>query len=99
MRGKGRSANMSQKLTYLYCRLSKEDGDALESNSIGNQKKLLTDYAERNGLTPYVIEVGDGYSGANFQRPRLSVNVCGDTGGERASLCCQGFIEVRAVIP
>ena len=60
---------MSQKLTYLYCRLSKEDGDALESNSIGNQKKLLTDYAERNGLTPYAIEVDDGYSGANFQRP------------------------------
>ena len=60
---------MAKKTNYLYCRLSKEDGDALESNSIGNQKKLLTDYAERNGLTPYVIEVDDGYSGANFQRP------------------------------
>jgi DNA invertase Pin-like site-specific DNA recombinase len=60
---------MDKKTTYLYCRLSKEDGDALESNSIGNQKKLLTDYAERNELIPYKIEVDDGYSGANFQRP------------------------------
>jgi DNA invertase Pin-like site-specific DNA recombinase len=58
------------KLTFLYCRLSRDDGDSdRESNSIGNQKKILTDYAERNGFTPYAIAVDDGYTGTNYNRP------------------------------
>ena len=32
----------------LYIRLSREDGDKEESDSVGNQKKLLLGFAERN---------------------------------------------------
>jgi hypothetical protein len=48
-------ADMSKhKYTILYCRLSRDDGsDAQESNSIGNQKRMLIEYAERNGFTPF----------------------------------------------
>lgn len=43
----------SPKLTILYLRLSKGDIGQGESNSITNQRRLLTEYAERNGFTPY----------------------------------------------
>ena len=47
---------MNQKYTVLYARLSKDDaGENEVSNSIVNQRNLLTDFAERSGLTPYVI--------------------------------------------
>lgn len=34
--------------TALYCRLSREDGDRMESDSIGNQRKLLESYIENH---------------------------------------------------
>ena len=37
-------------ITALYCRLSLEDGKDNESMSISNQKLLLKDYAETNGM-------------------------------------------------
>jgi DNA invertase Pin-like site-specific DNA recombinase len=58
-----------QKLTILYARLSVEDARDGESGSIQNQKMLLQDYAERNGLTPYVHIYDDGYSGTGWDRP------------------------------
>ena len=58
------------KLTILYQRLSKDDDQqAGESNSILNQRRLLEEYAERNGFTNCVSIADDGYSGTNFQRP------------------------------
>ena len=59
----------TQKITILYARLSRDDGDASESNSIQNQRRILSEYAERNGFIPYEIAVDDGYSGTNFNRP------------------------------
>lgn len=41
------------KITALYCRLSLEDGKDNESMSISNQKLMLKDYAEKNGLFSY----------------------------------------------
>ena len=38
-------------ITALYCRLSRDDGTESESNSIGNQKKLLSQKAKEMGLT------------------------------------------------
>ena len=35
--------------TALYCRLSREDGDRMESDSIGNQRKLLEEYRKPPG--------------------------------------------------
>ncbi|WP_419575820.1 recombinase family protein [Ruminococcus sp.] len=55
--------------TALYCRLSRDDGTESESNSIGNQKKLLSQKAKEMGLTDTKYYVDDGYTGTNFNRP------------------------------
>ena len=53
----------------LYCRLSKDDDLQGESNSITNQKEILTQYAKENNLNIYDVYIDDGYSGTNFERP------------------------------
>ena len=53
----------------LYCRLSKDDDLQGESNSITNQKEILTQYANENNLNIYDVYIDDGYSGTNFERP------------------------------
>jgi DNA invertase Pin-like site-specific DNA recombinase len=58
-----------QKLTILYERLSRDDGEDSVSNSIKNQRAMLEEYAERNNLKPYLHIQDDGYSGTNFSRP------------------------------
>jgi DNA invertase Pin-like site-specific DNA recombinase len=58
-----------QKLTILYARLSKGDELLGESNSISNQRKLLEEYAERNGFTPHICITDDDFTGTNFARP------------------------------
>ena len=58
-----------QKITILYCRLSNEDSQDGESNSIQNQRELLTKYARDHGYTNLKILVDDGYTGTNFNRP------------------------------
>jgi len=64
---------MSNLKTVLYCRLSQDDEQQGESNSIINQKKILKDYAKRNGLMNNEFIVDDGYSGTRFDnRPGLS---------------------------
>ena len=66
----GKEAEMNtQKLTVLYARLSRDDGEDGVSSSIKNQLDMLRDYAERNGFTPYVALQDDGFSGTNFDRP------------------------------
>lgn len=56
-------------ITALYCRLSRDDGTESESNSIGNQKKLLSQKAKEMGLTDTKYYVDDGYTGTNFNHP------------------------------
>lgn len=56
-------------ITALYCRLSRDDGTESESNSIGNQKKLLSQRAKEMDLTDTKYYVDDGYTGTNFNRP------------------------------
>lgn len=56
--------------TAIYIRLSREDGDKEESDSVGNQRKLLTDFVEsKTELLLYDVYVDDGYTGTNFNRP------------------------------
>ena len=64
-----RKNKFTQSVTALYCRLSIEDGRENESMSISNQKALLRDFAEKNGLLDYEYYVDDGYTGRNFNRP------------------------------
>lgn len=64
-----RKSESNQKIAALYCRLSLEDGGNAESMSISNQKLMLAEYAERNGMFRYEYYVDDGYTGRNFNRP------------------------------
>lgn len=57
------------KITALYERLSRDDEQAGESNSILNQKKYLEEYAQQRGLRNIRHFYDDGYSGTNFNRP------------------------------
>lgn len=56
-------------ITAIYCRLSRDDGSETESNSICNQKKMLTQKAKELGLTNTKFYVDDGFTGTNFNRP------------------------------
>ena len=55
-------------ITVLYCRLSKDDKDKDESNSIANQKIILGRYAIDNRLVNPIFFVDDGISGSTFDR-------------------------------
>ena len=60
------------KITALYCRLSRDDELTGDSNSIVNQKAILSKYAKENGFKNPLFYVDDGYSGTNFNRPNWS---------------------------
>ena len=57
------------KITALYERLSRDDDNAGDSNSIVNQKKHLESYAQQRGYTNCRHYTDDGWSGGNFERP------------------------------
>ena len=53
-----------------YLRLSREDGDKAESDSVGNQRKLISDYLRnKSDFILYDEYVDDGFTGTNFNRP------------------------------
>ncbi len=60
---------MYEKITALYCRYSRDDGQEEENASITHQRELLKEYAENNGYTNLRYYADDGYSGTNFDRP------------------------------
>ena len=60
---------VENKITALYCRLSQDDGREGESNSISNQKEILSQYARANGFHNTMFFVDDGISGTTFDRP------------------------------
>lgn len=66
---------MSDKVyrTAVYCRLSREDGDKAESNSIASQRAICEDYIARHDDLELVCEpfIDDGYSGVSFNRPQF----------------------------
>lgn len=61
--------NLPDRITALYCRLSAEDANEGESNSISNQKQILAQVALRENLPNPFFFVDDGFSGSNAQRP------------------------------
>ena len=57
----------------IYLRLSKDDGDKEESESIANQKSLILDFAKSlPDVRINKIRIDDGYSGVNFNRPAFN---------------------------
>ena len=69
--------SLPDKITALYCRLSAEDANEGESNSISNQKQILAQVAMRENLPNPFFFVDDGFSGSNAQRPdfQLMINL------------------------
>jgi len=69
MKGAETMLRQSDKITALYCRLSRDDELQGDSNSIVNQKAILSKYAKENHFSNTLFFVDDGYSGTNFNRP------------------------------
>lgn len=63
------AAAKNDRITALYCRLSRDDDLQGESNSIINQKQILKKYADENGFSNTMFFIDDGYSGTTFERP------------------------------
>lgn len=61
----------TDKITALYCRLSQEDMQAGESESIQNQKLILQKYADEHHFFNTRFFVDDGFSGVSFEREGL----------------------------
>ena len=61
--------NIQEKITALYCRLSRDDEQEGDSNSIVHQKEILMKYAKEHKFRNIETFVDDGYSGTNFKRP------------------------------
>ena len=59
------------KITALYCRLSQEDMQAGESESIQNQKLILQRYADEHFFLNTRFFIDDGFSGVSFEREGL----------------------------
>jgi len=62
----------TDKIDALYCRLSVDDRADGESNSIANQKTILSRYAKEKGFTNPIFYVDDGVTGTTFNRPGLN---------------------------
>jgi len=57
-----------EKITALYLRLSRDDDQQGESNSISNQRAMLSEYAKKNGFRNVKVFIDDGVSGVTFNR-------------------------------
>ena len=60
------------KITALYCRLSRDDEQDGLSGSIKNQQVILEKYAQENGFKNTRVFIDDGWSGTNFARPAFT---------------------------
>ena len=61
----------NRKIAFAYLRLSNDEieAGASESSSITNQRMIIQDFCERNGILLVRVFVDDGWSGGNFERP------------------------------
>jgi DNA invertase Pin-like site-specific DNA recombinase len=78
---------MNKQITVLYERLSVDDGTDAESNSIANQKQLLSEYAERNNLPNPTHMWDDGWSGVRWDRPGFNQMLAEIQAGNVAAVC------------
>ena len=63
------SGNLIEEWTALYVRLSRDDENEGDSNSIQHQIEILTKYCKDHAISRYQIYKDDGFSGTNFKRP------------------------------
>ena len=79
----------TDKAVALYCRLSRDDGGDSESNSIGNQKTILSRYAAEHGFSNTKFYIDDGWSGANFNRPGFEAMMSDVDNGLIGTIICK----------
>ncbi|HNZ49717.1 MAG TPA: recombinase family protein [Candidatus Hydrogenedentes bacterium] len=84
-----RATSNTEKIAALYCRLSRDDGGDAESNSIGNQKTILSRYAAEHGFPRTKFYVDDGWSGANFSRPGFEAMMSDVDAGLIGTIICK----------
>ncbi len=75
-----------EKYTALYCRLSRDDDNIGDSDSIVHQKEILSNFAKENNLKNTKIYIDDGYSGSNFERPDFKRLMQGVEDGEISTI-------------
>lgn len=69
-------------ITAMYERLSKDDENAGDSNSIVHQKEMLEDFARQHGFTNCIHYTDDGWTGASFDRPAWNRLIAGVKNGD-----------------
>jgi DNA invertase Pin-like site-specific DNA recombinase/predicted metal-binding protein len=84
----------SVKITALYERLSRDDELQGESNSITNQKRLLEDYAARNGFKNVTHFTDDGISGTTFNRKGWNALLAEIEAGNVAAVICKDLSRI-----
>lgn len=73
----------------IYCRLSVEDQKEGESESIGNQRMLLEDYAKRQGWAIFGVYTDDDYSGLRDDRPAFTQMLQDAKEGQFSIILCK----------
>ena len=88
-----------ENLAVMYLRLSKEDGEKTESNSISNQREIIDSYARKNQITIVKEYVDDGYSGANFDRPNFKEMIKATYDRKFNTIIVKTFDSISLTIP
>ena len=85
-----------KKVTALYERLSREDEDtAGESNSISNQKQLLSDYCKQHGFRNTQHYTDDGMTGTRFDdRPAWQQLIADVEAGKISTIICKDMSRI-----
>ena len=79
----------------LYERLSREDDDVQgQSNSIKNQKQLLSDYAKSQGFSNVRHYTDDGTSGVRFEREAWQELIADVEAGKIAQILCKDMSRI-----
>ena len=83
------SGNLVKRWTALYVRLSRDDENEGDSNSIAHQIELLTKYCKDHGITQHKIYKDDGFSGTNFDRPMFNQMIADAKAGKINLILCK----------
>ena len=89
----------ADKITALYCRLSQEDMQAGESESIQNQKIILQRYADDHHFFNTRFFVDDGFSGVSFEREGLQAMLREVESGNVATVITKDDCVIKALTP
>lgn len=82
------------RVTALYERLSKDDEQQGESNSILNQKRFLEDFARKIGMTNIKHFTDDGYTGRNFNRPGFQAMLAEAEAGKIGTIIVKDYCAI-----